>query len=160
MRKRRRDDASPLISSLYTAGYAYDCCSLAVQFYTFDVGVRHENRIVFSFRLNGIDGGDFSGAAVAGAGQRKAAFAARWARRPGRGEPASELFPGADAVLTELGRQPMPDEGGRLHVRRAAAREVEAVSEEASERAQRLPRQIGVQDFDLVVVEHRESRSR
>ena len=45
---------SPLISSLYTLGYAYDCCALAVQFYTFNVGVRNENRFVFSFRLNGI----------------------------------------------------------------------------------------------------------
>ena len=51
---RRASDLSPLISSLYTAGYAYDCCSLALQFYTFNVGVRNENRIVFSFRLNGI----------------------------------------------------------------------------------------------------------
>jgi len=51
---RRASGLSPLISSLYTAGYAYDCCSLAVQFYTFNVGVRNENRIVFSFRLNGI----------------------------------------------------------------------------------------------------------
>lgn len=51
---RPASDLSPLISSLYTAGYAYDCCSLAVQFYTFNVGVRNENRLVFSFRLNGI----------------------------------------------------------------------------------------------------------
>ncbi|HUR99014.1 MAG TPA: LPS assembly protein LptD [Pyrinomonadaceae bacterium] len=51
---RRASGLSPLISSLYTAGYAYDCCSLAVQFYTFNVGVRNENRLVFSFRLNGI----------------------------------------------------------------------------------------------------------
>ncbi|MEO6333624.1 MAG: LPS assembly protein LptD [Pyrinomonadaceae bacterium] len=51
---RRASGLSPLISSLYTAGYAYDCCSLAVQFYTFNVGVRNENRVVFSFRLNGI----------------------------------------------------------------------------------------------------------
>ncbi len=51
---RRASQLSPLISSLYTAGYAYDCCSLAVQFYTFNVGVRNENRVVFSFRLNGI----------------------------------------------------------------------------------------------------------
>ena len=51
---RRASELSPLISSLYTAGYAYDCCSLAVQFYTFNVGVRNENRVVFSFRLNGI----------------------------------------------------------------------------------------------------------
>jgi len=45
---------SPLISSLYTLGYAFDCCSMAVQYYTFNVGVRQENRVVFSFRLNGI----------------------------------------------------------------------------------------------------------
>ncbi len=51
---RRASQLSPLISSLYTAGYAYDCCSIAVQFYTFNVGVRNENRLVFSFRLNGI----------------------------------------------------------------------------------------------------------
>jgi LPS-assembly protein len=51
---RRATDESPLISSLYTAGYAYDCCSLAVQYYKFNVGVRQENRIVFSFRLNGL----------------------------------------------------------------------------------------------------------
>jgi hypothetical protein len=51
---RRASHLSPLISSLYTLGYAYDCCSLALQFYTFNVGVRNENRVVFSFRLNGI----------------------------------------------------------------------------------------------------------
>nr|MBA3354210.1 LPS-assembly protein LptD [Blastocatellia bacterium] len=51
---RRASELSPLISSLYTVGYAYDCCSLAVQFYSFNVGVRNENRLVFSFRLNGI----------------------------------------------------------------------------------------------------------
>jgi LPS-assembly protein len=51
---RRASNLSPLISSLYTVGYAYDCCSLAVQFYTFNVGVRNENRLVFSFKLNGI----------------------------------------------------------------------------------------------------------
>jgi LPS-assembly protein len=51
---RRVAKQSPLISSLYTIGYAYDCCSLALQYYTFNVGVRHENRIAFSFRLNGI----------------------------------------------------------------------------------------------------------
>jgi LPS-assembly protein len=50
----RAKDASPLISSLFTLGYAYDCCSVAAQFYTFNVGVRKENRFVFSFRLNGI----------------------------------------------------------------------------------------------------------
>jgi LPS-assembly protein len=51
---RRAAKQSPLISSLYTIGYAYDCCSLAVQYYTFNVGARRENRVVFSFRLNGI----------------------------------------------------------------------------------------------------------
>jgi hypothetical protein len=51
---RRASRLSPLISSLYTLGYAYDCCAMAVQFYTFNVGVRNENRLVFSFRLNGI----------------------------------------------------------------------------------------------------------
>ncbi len=51
---RRAAKLSPLISSLYTVGYAYDCCSLALQFYTFNVGVRNENRLLFSFRLNGI----------------------------------------------------------------------------------------------------------
>ena len=51
---RRAARLSPLISSLYTVGYAYDCCSMAVQFYTFNVGVRNENRLLFSFRLNGI----------------------------------------------------------------------------------------------------------
>jgi LPS-assembly protein len=51
---RRAARLSPLISSLYTIGYSYDCCSLAVQYYTFNVGARNENRYVFSFRLNGI----------------------------------------------------------------------------------------------------------
>lgn len=51
---RRARRLSPLISSLYTVGYAYDCCSMAVQFYTFNVGARNENKLVFSFRLNGI----------------------------------------------------------------------------------------------------------
>ncbi|HEY0460457.1 MAG TPA: LPS assembly protein LptD [Pyrinomonadaceae bacterium] len=51
---RRESRTSPLISSLYTLGYAYDCCSLALQYYTFNVGARQENRVVFSFRLNGI----------------------------------------------------------------------------------------------------------
>jgi LPS-assembly protein len=51
---RRERRLSPLISSLYTVGYAYDCCSVAMQFYTFNVGARNENRLMFSFRLNGI----------------------------------------------------------------------------------------------------------
>lgn len=51
---RRAQKDKPLISSLFTFGYAYDCCSLAIQAYTYNVGLRRENRYVFSFRLNGI----------------------------------------------------------------------------------------------------------
>ncbi|HEX8289478.1 MAG TPA: LPS assembly protein LptD [Pyrinomonadaceae bacterium] len=51
---RTQKRGSPLISSLYTLGYAGDCCATTVQYYTYDVGVRRENRIVFSFRLKGI----------------------------------------------------------------------------------------------------------
>jgi LPS-assembly protein len=51
---RRQARQAPLISSLYTIGYAYDCCSLALQYYRFNVGLRQENRFIFSFRLNGI----------------------------------------------------------------------------------------------------------
>ena len=51
---RRALRFTPLISSLYTVGYAYDCCAVTMQYYTFNVGVRRENRFVFSFRLNGI----------------------------------------------------------------------------------------------------------
>jgi LPS-assembly protein len=50
----RASQQNPLISSLFTVGYTYDCCSLALQYYTFNVGVRKENKLVFSFRLNGI----------------------------------------------------------------------------------------------------------
>ena len=50
----RSTKGSKLISSLFTLGYASDCCAVTGQFYTFDVGVRRENRLVFSFRLNGI----------------------------------------------------------------------------------------------------------
>jgi LPS-assembly protein len=51
---RRALGGRPLISSLYTLGYASECCAVTTQFYTFNVGVRRENRFVFSFRLNGI----------------------------------------------------------------------------------------------------------
>ena len=51
---RRATDTTPLISSLFTLGYAFDCCAVTAQYYTFNVGVRRENRFVFSFRLNGI----------------------------------------------------------------------------------------------------------
>ncbi len=43
-----------LVSSTITAGYSWDCCAVTAQNYTFNVGVRQENRMVFSFRLNGI----------------------------------------------------------------------------------------------------------
>ena len=51
---RRGVRESPLISTLGTVGYAFDCCSVTMQYSTFNVGVRRENRFVFSFRLNGI----------------------------------------------------------------------------------------------------------
>jgi LPS-assembly protein len=51
---RRAQGRTSLISSLFTLGYAYDCCAVTLQYYTFNVGVRRENRFVFSFRLNGI----------------------------------------------------------------------------------------------------------
>lgn len=54
LENHRSSQTSPMVSSLYTLGYAYDCCTLAVQYYTYDVGIRKENRVVFSFRLNGI----------------------------------------------------------------------------------------------------------
>ena len=45
---------SSLISSTVTVGYTWDCCAVTAQNFTFNVGVRKENRVVFSFRLNGI----------------------------------------------------------------------------------------------------------
>jgi hypothetical protein len=51
---RTQKRGSPLISSLYTLGYAGDCCAVTAQYYTYNVGVRRENRVVFSFRLSGI----------------------------------------------------------------------------------------------------------
>jgi LPS-assembly protein len=45
---------SSLVSSVATIGYSFDCCAVTIQTYTFDVGLRKENRFVFSFRLNGI----------------------------------------------------------------------------------------------------------
>jgi hypothetical protein len=51
---RRASERSPIISSLFTAGYAFDCCAVTAQYYTFNVGARSENRITFGFRLNGI----------------------------------------------------------------------------------------------------------
>jgi len=46
--------SSSLISSTVTAGHAWDCCAVVGQYFTFNVGLRNENRFVFSFRLNGI----------------------------------------------------------------------------------------------------------
>ena len=51
---RRGVRRTPLISTLATLGYAFDCCSVTMQYSTFNVGARRENRFVFSFRLNGI----------------------------------------------------------------------------------------------------------
>jgi LPS-assembly protein len=52
--KRPGRGSDSLISSTVTLGYTWDCCAVTVQNYTFDVGLRKENRFVFSFRLNGI----------------------------------------------------------------------------------------------------------
>jgi LPS-assembly protein len=46
---RRGVRGSPLISTLATFGYAFDCCSVTMQYSTFNVGARRENRFVFSF---------------------------------------------------------------------------------------------------------------
>jgi LPS-assembly protein len=43
-----------LISSTTTIGYTWKCCSITAQDFTFNVGLRNENRFVFAFRLNGI----------------------------------------------------------------------------------------------------------
>lgn len=51
-RPGRKD--SSLINSTITVGNAWDCCAVTAQFSTFNVGLRKENRLVFSFRLNGI----------------------------------------------------------------------------------------------------------
>lgn len=50
----RPNKGSSLVSSTLTLGYTWDCCSIVVQNYTFNVGLRQENRLVFGFRLNGI----------------------------------------------------------------------------------------------------------
>ncbi len=51
---RRATQLSPRVSSLYTLGYAGKCCTMAIQYFSFNVGARNENRVVLSFRLNGI----------------------------------------------------------------------------------------------------------
>ncbi len=45
---------SSLISSTITGGYSWDCCGVTVQYNTYNVGVRQEKGMLFSFRLNGI----------------------------------------------------------------------------------------------------------
>jgi LPS-assembly protein len=52
--KRPGRGNSSLISSTITLGHSWDCCAVAAQFSSFNVGLRKENRLVFSFRLNGI----------------------------------------------------------------------------------------------------------
>jgi LPS-assembly protein len=52
--QNRPNKNSSLISSTVTLGYAFDCCAITVQNFSFNVGLRRENRFVFSFRLNGI----------------------------------------------------------------------------------------------------------
>ncbi len=43
-----------LISSVWTLGYTWECCAITAQDFSYNVGFRRENRVVFSFRLNGI----------------------------------------------------------------------------------------------------------
>jgi LPS-assembly protein len=52
--KRPGRGDNSLISSTLTLGNSWDCCAVTAQFSTFNVGLRKENRLVFSFRLNGI----------------------------------------------------------------------------------------------------------
>ena len=52
--KRPGRENRSLISSTMTFGHSWDCCAVTGQFSTFNVGLRKENRVVFSFRLNGI----------------------------------------------------------------------------------------------------------
>jgi len=50
----RANKTSSLVTSTVTIGYSWNCCAVTVQNFTFNVGPRRENRIVFAFRLNGI----------------------------------------------------------------------------------------------------------
>jgi LPS-assembly protein len=52
--KRPGKGNSSLISSVVTGGYSWDCCAVTVQHSTYNVGVRQERSLLFSFRLNGI----------------------------------------------------------------------------------------------------------
>ena len=46
--KRPGRGDSSLISSTVTLGHSWDCCAVAAQFSSFNVGLRKENRVVFS----------------------------------------------------------------------------------------------------------------
>jgi LPS-assembly protein len=52
--KRPGRGDSSLINSTVTVGHSWDCCAVTAQFSSWNVGLRKENRMVFSFRLNGI----------------------------------------------------------------------------------------------------------
>ncbi|MCA1817510.1 MAG: LPS assembly protein LptD [Acidobacteria bacterium] len=52
--QNRPGKKSPLVSTTFTLGYAWDCCNVTVQDFFYNIGLRKENRVVFSFRLNGI----------------------------------------------------------------------------------------------------------
>jgi LPS-assembly protein len=52
--QNRPGKTSPLVSSTLTLGYSWDCCAVTLQDTFFNLGLRKENRVVFSFRLNGI----------------------------------------------------------------------------------------------------------
>lgn len=52
--KRPGRGDSSLINSTITLGHSWDCCAVTTQFSSWNVGLRKENRVVFSFRLNGI----------------------------------------------------------------------------------------------------------
>jgi LPS-assembly protein len=52
--QNRPGKTSPLVSSTFTLGYSWDCCAVTLQDTFFNLGLRKENRVVFSFRLNGI----------------------------------------------------------------------------------------------------------
>ncbi len=43
-----------LVSSTATLGYTWKCCAVTMQYFTFNLALRSENRTVFAFRLNGL----------------------------------------------------------------------------------------------------------
>src|SRR5262249_41377309 len=42
------------VNRVATLGWAWDCCSLNIQQFTFKDGSRNENRVIFAFTLKGI----------------------------------------------------------------------------------------------------------